>query len=122
MTDVQPFIVLVVEDETIIRMNALDLIESAGLPAIGAEDADRALDHLESHPSIRLVFTDIQMPGSMDGLTLARHARERWPHLEFIIVSGAVTPDDAELPERARFLSKPYRPAGIVEAVETLLQ
>lgn len=122
MTDVQPFIVLVVEDETIIRVNALDLVESAGLPAIGAQDADQALDHLECHPSIRLVFTDIQMPGSMDGLTLARHARERWPHLEFIIVSGAVTPADTELPERARFLAKPYRSEGIVEAMETLLQ
>jgi two-component system, response regulator PdtaR len=80
--------VLVVEDESLVRMNALAMVEEAGFEAIAASDADEAIRLLESRSDIRAVFTDIQMPGSMDGLRLARVVRDRWPPVALIITSG----------------------------------
>ncbi|MBP2558198.1 CheY-like chemotaxis protein [Neorhizobium galegae] len=100
--------VLVVEDEPLLRMMAIDLVEEAGFQAVEAADADEAVTILETRADIRIVFTDIDMPGSMNGMKLAAAVRDRWPPIEIIIVSGQVRPGEGDLPERSVFFSKPY--------------
>src|SRR6187399_2424419 len=99
--------VLVVEDEMVLRMRAVDLVEDAGFTAVQAVNADEALSILESRSDISLLFSDIQMPGSMDGLKLARAVHERWPAIKIILVSGQVTPTESETPAESRFFGKP---------------
>jgi CheY-like chemotaxis protein len=100
--------VLVVEDEILSRIHAVNLVEEAGYEAIEATNADEAITILEARKDIRIVFTDIDMPGSMDGLRLSHAIRTRWPPIELILTSGHFTIDDADLPERGRFFAKPY--------------
>src|SRR3984885_1703356 len=99
--------VLVVEDEMILRMRAADLVEDAGFLPIEAVNADEAISILESRSDISLLFTDIQMPGSIDGLMLAHAVHDRWPSIKIILVSGQVKPSDAERPADSRFFGKP---------------
>jgi two-component sensor histidine kinase/FixJ family two-component response regulator len=99
--------VLIVEDEMILRMRAVDIVEDAGFRPIEAVSADEALSILESRSDISLLFTDIQMPGSMDGLKLAHAVHDRWPAIKIILVSGQVDPSDAEKPADSRFFGKP---------------
>src|SRR3954470_10107757 len=101
-------VVLVVEDEFLLRMNAVDMIAAAGFEVIEAANADEAIAILENRRDITVVFTDIQMPGSMDGLKLARAVRGRWPPIKIVATSGHVSVSDADLPEGGRFLAKPY--------------
>jgi two-component system, response regulator PdtaR len=101
-------IVLIVEDEFLVRMNAVEMIEEAGFEAIEADNADDAITILENRSDIRLVFTDIQMPGSMDGLKLAAAVRGRWPPILIIATSGRHVIRGGDLPEGASFLAKPY--------------
>ena len=100
--------VLVVEDEPLIRMAAVDLVHDAGLKALEAANADDAIQILEARKDIRIVFTDVDMPGTMDGLKLAHHIRKRWPPILLIIASGKSILDEADLPSDARFFPKPY--------------
>lgn len=100
--------VLVVEDEPLLRLMALDLVEDAGFEAVEARDADEAISILEARKDITVVFTDVDMPGSMDGLKLAAAIRDRWPPIEIIITSGHVRLDDGGIPPRTVFFSKPY--------------
>lgn len=109
--------VLVVEDEPLLLMTAIDVVESAGLEAVTACDADEAVRLLESMPDIRILFTDIHMPGSMDGLKLAAVVRERWPPIEIIVVSGMKRPDATEMPEHSVFFSKPYDMRDVSDAL-----
>jgi two-component sensor histidine kinase/DNA-binding response OmpR family regulator len=99
--------VLVVEDEMVLRMRAVDIVEDAGFHPVEAVNADEAISILESRSDISLLFTDIQMPGSIDGLKLAHAVHERWPSIKIILVSGQVKPSDAERPENSRFFGKP---------------
>ncbi|QDP22654.1 sensor histidine kinase [Bradyrhizobium cosmicum] len=99
--------VLVVEDEMVLRMRAVDIVEDAGFHPVEAVNADEAISILESRSDISLLFTDIQMPGSIDGLKLAHAVHERWPSIKIILVSGQVRPSDAERPENSRFFGKP---------------
>jgi two-component sensor histidine kinase len=99
--------VLVVEDEMILRMRAVDIVEDAGFNPVEAVNADQAISILESRSDIALLFTDIQMPGSMDGLKLAHAVHDRWPSIKIILVSGQVKPSDAERPAHSRFFGKP---------------
>lgn len=101
-------IVLIVEDEFLLRMNAVEMIEEAGFEVIEACNADEAITALESRSDIRVVFTDIQMPGSMDGLKLAAAVRDRWPPIKIIATSGRHIIHDGDLPEGGLFISKPY--------------
>lgn len=101
-------IVLVVEDDPLLRLMAVDFIEDAGFDVVEAENADKAVAILETRTDIRIVFTDIDMPGSMDGMKLAAAVRDRWPPIEIIIVSGHKREQDIRLPLRAVFFSKPY--------------
>src|SRR5580704_1205198 len=99
--------VLVVEDEMVLRMRAVDIVEDAGFTAVEAVNADQALCILESRSDISLLFSDIQMPGSMDGLKLAHAVHDRWPSIKIILVSGHVQLLDADKPTDSRFFGKP---------------
>lgn len=99
--------VLVVEDEMLLRMRAVDIVEDAGFCPVEAVNADEAISILESRSDISVLFTDIQMPGSMDGLKLAHAVHDRWPSIKIILVSGQVKPSDAERPADSRFFGKP---------------
>jgi CheY-like chemotaxis protein len=102
-------VVLVVEDEPLLRMMAVDLVEDAGFDAVEAASADEAVHILESRLDIRVVFTDIDMPGGQDGLKLALAIRDRWPPIEIIITSGKRMPLASDMPERGVFFAKPYK-------------
>jgi two-component sensor histidine kinase/CheY-like chemotaxis protein len=99
--------VLVVEDEMVLRLRAVDIVEDAGFTAVEAVSADEALAILESRSDISLLFSDIQMPGSMDGLKLAHAVHERWPAIKIILVSGQIKPSDGDRPADSRFFGKP---------------
>ena len=100
-------IVLVVEDEMVLRMRAVDIVEDAGFVPIEAVSADQAIQILESRDDISLLLTDIQMPGSMDGLELAHAVHTRWPHIKIIMVSGQIAVSDADKPSDSKFFPKP---------------
>src|ERR1700691_4881509 len=95
--------VLVVEDEMLLRMRAVDMVEDAGFSPVEAVNADDALAIMESRSDIELLFTDIQMPGSMDGLTLANAVHERWPLIKIILVSGQLKLTDSDTAAASRF-------------------
>jgi CheY-like chemotaxis protein len=101
-------VVLVVEDELLLRMDAADAIRAGGFEVVEAANADDAIEILEARPDITVVFTDIQMPGSMDGLKLVRAVRGRWPPIKIVATSGLVDVGEKDLPEGGRFLPKPY--------------
>ncbi|MGO4407996.1 response regulator [Bosea sp. RAF48] len=103
-----PPIALVVEDEPILMIQAVTVIEDAGFEVLEARNADEAISILQRRDDIRVVVTDVQMPGSMDGLKLARAVRDRWPPVLIIVVSGQVKPKKGDLPDDIAFLSKPY--------------
>jgi CheY-like chemotaxis protein len=117
----QSAVVLVVEDEPLVRLDAIDLLTSAGFHVIDAANADEAIAILEVRRDIRVVVTDIQMPGSMDGLKLASTIRNRWPPIALIVTSGHTFVQQGDLPERGRFLSKPYSGTRLVEAIQAAL-
>ena len=100
-------LVLVVEDEPIQRMTLVDIIEEGGFEVLEARDADTAVAVLESRTDVRLVVTDIQMPGAMDGMRLAAAVRDRWPPIEIVLISAGPQPSLEELPARVEFMPKP---------------
>ncbi|MBI0538523.1 response regulator [Roseomonas sp. KE2513] len=113
-------VVLVVEDEPILRMMAVDVVEEAGFEAVEAAGAEDAVAILETRPDIRIVFTDIDMPGGADGMKLAAMIRDRWPPIEIIIISGRRTPRPEDMPARGVFFSKPYKREEIAETIRRL--
>ena len=110
-------VVLIVEDEALVRMTAVDLIEEAGFEILEATNADEAILLLEARPDITVVFTDIEMPGSMNGLRLAEAVRGRWPPIKIIATSGHYVVRDGDLPSGGLFLAKPYSPNQISSAL-----
>jgi|SRR5450432_2711501 CheY-like chemotaxis protein len=115
-------IVLVVEDDHLLRLDATDMVESAGFEVIEAANADEAISILESRNDIAVVFTDIQMPGSMDGLKLARAVRGRWPPIKIVTTSGLRIIEETDLPEGGRFLPKPYSSVQVRGLLHELTQ
>jgi CheY-like chemotaxis protein len=113
-------VVLVVEDDSLIRLTAVEMVEAAGFDVVEAGNADEAMEILGSRPDIAVVFTDIQMPGSMDGLKLAAKIRGRWPPIKIVATSGIVNVRKVDLPEGGRFLPKPYSSAQIIGALRDL--
>jgi len=103
-----PIVVLVVDDEALIRMYAVDVFEDAGFRVVEAEDGEDALAALERHPEIGVMFTDINMPGPFDGLELARKVHARRPDIQLIIASGKLRLTKAEIPDSSTFFAKPY--------------
>ena len=111
---------LIVEDEFLLRVDAVDMIKAAGFDVVEAANADEAIEILESRPDVTVVFTDIQMPGSMDGLKLARAVRGRWPPIKIVATSGHVHVSETDLPEGGRFLPKPYSPLEVTGLLREL--
>jgi len=115
-------VVLIVDDEMLVRLCAIEAIESAGFEVIEAADADKAIGILEQRSDIRLIFTDIHMPGSMDGIKLAHFVKGRWPPIKIIATSGDAKITESDLPEGSRFLPKPYATADITGAIDHFLR
>lgn len=119
--DAPPTYVLVVEDEMVLRMRAVDIVEDAGFVAVEAVNADEALAILERRHDISMLFSDIQMPGTMDGLKLAHAVHERWPEIKIILVSGQVRPIGDEKPADSRFFGKPLEAARMIAALQAIM-
>ena len=114
-------IALVAEDEPLLRMEAVDLLEDAGFTVLEAANTLQALRHLEEVETIELLFTDIEMPGPINGIGLAQEVAERWPRVCIVVCSGRVKPDASELPVQARFVPKPVSAQLIISTVEKML-
>jgi two-component system, response regulator PdtaR len=118
----QPVIVLLVEDEALVRMIAADVLrEEGGFKVIEAANADEALTVLEATADVRALVTDVEMPGSLDGFTLARVVKQAWSHVGIVVTSGRMAPGPKDLPSGALFIPKPYTPTALVAAVRTVL-
>lgn len=115
-------VALVVEDEALVRMYACEILEERGFNVLQAATAERALKVMEAAPDVRLLFTDIQMPGAFDGMDLARQVHARWPKVLLVITSGQKTPSRAEIPDDSRFVAKPYRAEELISEVNDLLR
>jgi DNA-binding NtrC family response regulator len=113
--------VLVVEDEMLIRFNMVDALEAAGFNVLEASDVEEAVTVLNAYPEIRAVFTDVDMPGSMDGLKLAAVVYAQWPSTKIIVTSGHRHVTEADIPVKSRFFSKPYNPSTIIENLSEML-
>ncbi len=110
---------LVVDDDFLIRMEVIDILEQAGFQVLYAEHGDAAFDLLKSrHPDVALLFTDVQMPGKLDGFALARRVAASWPHISIVVASGHARPEPGWMPDKARFIAKPFS----AELVHTHLQ
>ncbi|MET3842018.1 response regulator [Bradyrhizobium sp. OAE829] len=113
---------LIVEDEFLIRMDTRASLEAAGFDVLEAGHADEAIAILSARSDIRLIFTDVNMPGSMDGLKLAHFVRERWPPIKIVATSGRARIPASDLPEGAHFVPKPYSAAEITATFHELVQ
>lgn len=116
----QRIAVLVVEDEALIRFSITDELTRLGFDVLEAPDARTAVELLARHPNIQVLFTDINMPGDMDGLHLAALVRNRWPSIKIIVTSGKSHLDPDDLPVEGRFIDKPYNPVSVVAAISDL--
>ena len=114
-------VILVVEDDTLLRMHAAEMIDEAGFDVVEAQNADIAMVVLESRPDIAILFTDIDMPGSMNGLKLAQAVASRWPLIHIVATSGHFQMRDGDLPAGGQFLPKPYRSNQILGMLHELV-
>jgi CheY-like chemotaxis protein len=115
-------IILIVEDEMIVRLIGSDTLLDAGYEVVEAATADEALQILEGHGDVEVLFTDIRMPGSMDGLELARVVHERWPAMKILVTSGDTFPPRGAIADDGRFIAKPYSTAALRREIGTLLE
>ena len=115
-------VVLIVEDEYLVRTGTRDAVETAGFDVLEAGDADEAIAILTARNDVSLIFTDVHMPGSMDGLKLVHFVRDRWPPVKIVATSGRVRITDSDLPEGGRFLPKPYSAGEITATLHELIQ
>ena len=116
-----PRTVLVVEDEVLVRYDTCDFLRAAGYHVLEASTAQQAIDILQENPAIDLVFTDVQMPGTMDGIKLSHYIRNRWPPVKLIVVSGMAILEASSLPDGSRFFPKPYTNHAIADAMARML-
>lgn len=116
-----PPAVLIVEDEFLIMEDMADVLEASGYPVRRAWNGEEALDILEEHDDIGIVFTDINMPGRVNGLALAEQIGERWPCIRLILTSGAVRAAELDLPAAGCFIPKPYPPQAVVRTIDRML-
>lgn len=112
--------ILLVEDDPMLRLGASAVLMDAGYAVLEATDADEAIALLETEPDIRLMISDIQMPGSLDGVKLAHAVRRRWPPIQVLLTSGRAIPSADELPERVHYLPKPFAEMELLAEVEQL--
>jgi DNA-binding NtrC family response regulator len=113
--------ILVVEDEALVRMQSTDILEHAGFAVIEATSADQALEILRKHGEVHLLFSGVDMPGSMDGLELARQVHARWPNIRLLLTSGHHRLQEAALPDDGRFIPKPWDQDGLIDKVRETL-
>jgi CheY-like chemotaxis protein len=116
-----PAVVLIVEDEMMLRMRVVSMVEDAGYTPVEASDADEAVTILESRSDIALMCTDIQMPGSMDGMGLAHAVYVRWPLIKIIVVSGQLNPPSIDLPPCSRFFGKPLEAGQMIAQMRNMI-
>ena len=112
--------ILIVEDEVLVRLELVDLVEEAGFRVFEASNADEAIQIMEANPGIKILITDVDMPGSMDGLKLSHFVRDRWPPVKIVVASGHVRVKPTELPEQGVFLNKPYEMTRIREILSSI--
>ena len=110
-------IVLVVEDDDYVRMLAADMLEDEGFTVLAVATADEAWPILEGRGDIVVLFTDVNMPGNMDGLTLAARVAERWPRIRLVLTSGRSGLSNHEVPDHGQFIQKPYRQSQLLSAI-----
>lgn len=109
--------ILVVEDNELLQMTTVDILCDAGLDVISVSNADEAMDMLRQRDDIFAVFTDIDMPGSMDGIQLARIVQRLWPMIRMVLTSGGPPPAYGSLPPQAVFYQKPYDRTEVLAAL-----
>jgi DNA-binding NtrC family response regulator len=114
-------VVLLVEDELFVRMAAADALEDAGFEVIETANAQAAQEVLSNRDDVRVLFTDVKMPGPMDGLALASLVRRRWPHILIVITSGHLRRETVSLPDDAVFIAKPYSEKAPAVTIQSLL-
>lgn len=112
--------ILVVEDEALIRLALVQLLEEAGYETYEARDADSAIRLLDQHHDVHIVVTDVDMPGTMDGVRLAHFVRGKWPPIKLVVISGKVGLSAHQLPEGTGFMSKPYEEKHMLELLAGL--
>jgi CheY-like chemotaxis protein len=116
-----PHVVLVVEDEMLLRMKVVDMVEDAGYVPVEAVDADEAMAVLLSRSDIALMLTDVQMPGSMNGLELAHVVHARWPPIKIILASGQLKLSGSDIPLDSRFFGKPLQSEEVIAEMRAML-
>jgi CheY-like chemotaxis protein len=113
-------VILIVEDEALVRLSAVGMLEDAGFRMIEAANGDKALELLEADSDVQLLFTDINMPGAINGLALAKRVHDRWPHIGITVASARPIQRPHELPAGSRLEQKPYSPATVVRHAREL--
>jgi CheY-like chemotaxis protein len=114
-------VVLLVEDEPLVRTLQVDVLREAGFWVVEAQDADEAFETLKRRGDVRLVLTDVDMPGSLDGFEFARLVAQGWPEVGVLVISGKAAPKEGDMPANAIFMAKPIRPAALVEQIEQIM-
>ncbi|HEX2555313.1 MAG TPA: response regulator [Microvirga sp.] len=114
-------VVLLVEDEPLVRTLQVDILRDAGFWVVEAQDADEAFEILKRRPDVKAVLTDVDMPGSIDGFEFARLVAQGWPDAGILVISGKASPGPSDLPPSASFIAKPVRPAPLVEELRRVM-
>src|ERR1700732_2406229 len=113
-------VVLIVEDEPLVRLTGADLLAEAGFEGLEAGNAGAAVRILEATPDVRVVFSDVEMPGSLDGLALASRICRRWPSIGIVLTSGHRIREET-IPREGRFVAKPYDGQVLVRQIEEIV-
>ena len=114
-------VVLLVEDEPLVRLTQVDILKESEFWVVEAQDADEAFELLKSRPEIDAILTDVDMPGSMDGFEFARLVRQGWPEVAVLVISGKTGPEPGDLPPNAMFLHKPIMPDDLIAALQDVM-
>jgi two-component system, response regulator PdtaR len=114
-------VVLLVEDEFLVRTVQVDILREADFWVLEAQDADEAFEMLKQRPEVKVVLTDVDMPGSLDGFEFARLVAQGWPEVGVLVISGKTAPSPGDIPPTALFAPKPLRPAALVEKIQALI-
>jgi two-component system, response regulator PdtaR len=113
--------ILIVEDDQLLKLLTVDILEESGFATLEANNADEAIAILAARPDIAMLLTDVNMPGSMDGLKLAQTVHARWPHIKIVVASARGDVSPADMPDGSRFFRKPYRADAMVAAIHSLI-
>jgi two-component system, response regulator PdtaR len=116
---VQEAKILLVEDDPIVLRATSDLLSDEGYRVAEAAGCDEAIAYLEAEPDTDVLVTDINLTCEGDGMSLAKLAAERWPHMRIVLVSGEMRPSAGQYPERAVFFTKPYAPGALLHVVKS---